>query len=380
MKYRVACVCIVLAVPMLAAESSVIEHIVAKVNGEIITRSELERSRRQSETELKLQRGMTGEELQRAMAEREKDLLRDRIDQLLLVQKAKEVSINVEPQLAKYMADLQTRSKIADPDKFQAWIREQSGMAYEDFRSERRNEMMTQGVVRQEIGRTILITQADKEKYYNEHKQDFMREERVFLREIFLSTENKTPAEIAAIEKKAKDLVARARKGERFPELARDNSESETAQQGGEMPPFKRGDLMKELDEPAFTQDRGWVSEPIKTPKGLLIVRLEEKHKAGQATLEEVDNEITEMLYMPRMQPKIREYLTKLRQEAFLEIREGYVDASAAPGKNTKWTDPAQLKPETVTKQEVASKVHRKRLLWAVPIPGTTTAGKSSSK
>lgn len=83
-----------------------------------------------------------------------------------------------------------------------------------------------------------------------------------------------------------------------------------------------------------------------------------------------------EKLYMPVFQPKIREYLTQLRQEAFLEIKAGYVDTGAAPGKSTKWTDPAQLKPETVTKEEVASQTRNKRLLWLIPIPGTSTSTK----
>jgi peptidyl-prolyl cis-trans isomerase SurA len=52
------------------------------------------------------------------------------------------------------------------------------------------------------------------------------------------------------------------------------------------------------------------------------------------------------------------------------------MDTGAAPGKNTGWQDPAQLRPETTTKEEVASHIHRKRLLWAVPIPGTDKNGK----
>jgi peptidyl-prolyl cis-trans isomerase SurA len=99
---------------------------------------------------------------------------------------------------------------------------------------------------------------------------------------------------------------------------------------------------------------------------------VEERFKAGQAPFEEVENEVMEKLYMPRMQPAVREYLTKLRQEAFLEIKPGYVDSDAAPGKNTAWTDPAQLKPETTTKEEVANRKRKKRVLGMVPIPGTT--------
>ena len=104
----------------------------------------------------------------------------------------------------------------------------------------------------------------------------------------------------------------------------------------------------------------------IKTDNGFVIFKLEERHEAGLAPFEEVENEIMERLYIPRMQPKLKEYLTKLREQAFLEIRPGYVDSGAAPGKDTSWKDPAQLKPETTTKEEVAAR-KRKRLLGIIP-------------
>ena len=104
--------------------------------------------------------------------------------------------------------------------------------------------------------------------------------------------------------------------------------------------------------------------------------------KEGQAALEDVENEIKEKLYMPLYQPKIREYLTTLREQAFLEIRDGFADTGAAAGKDTRWQDPAMLKPETVSKEEVALHKHKKRLLWSIPIPGTSTKieQKSSSR
>ena len=84
-------------------------------------------------------------------------------------------------------------------------------------------------------------------------------------------------------------------------------------------------------------------------------------------------------LFEPRMQPAVREYLTRLRSEAFLEIREGYTDSAAAAGKSTRWSDPAQLKPETVTRAEVVNQKRHKKLLF-VPVPGTSTGNVSTSK
>ena len=92
--------------------------------------------------------------------------------------------------------------------------------------------------------------------------------------------------------------------------------------------------------------------------------------------------EIESALYGPKMQPKVREYLTQLRTQAFLQIKPGYTDTGAAAKQNTAWQDPAQLKPETVTKAEVEQKTRHKKLLWAIPLPGTSTTmtGKSSSR
>jgi len=363
-----------------AADVAVVEEIVAKVNADIITRGELDQKRKQLEADLK-QQGTTQVTLPQVLADREKDILRNRIDELLLIQKGKDLTINVDSEWSKYQADLQRQSKIPDPEKFQEYVKEQTGMSYEDFKQQTKDTMLTQHVIRQEVGGKMNVSHEEIQKYYDAHKQDFVRKEQIFLREILVSTEGKDAAGIAAAEKKAKDLVARARKGERFPELARDNSDAMTAQNYGDLgSPYKKGDLNKLLDDQVWDKPKGYVTDPIRIDNGFEILRVEEHQKAGQADVSEVENEITEKLLSPRMQPEVRKYLTKLREDAFLEIKAGYVDTGAAPGKNTAWSDPAQLKPEQTTKQEVKNKARHKKFLWTVPIPGTKTAETSSSK
>ncbi|HSB15792.1 MAG TPA: SurA N-terminal domain-containing protein, partial [Bryobacteraceae bacterium] len=128
----------VLAWGAFASDVRVVEVIVAKVNNEIITSSELERGRRLIEAQLR-RSGTGGQQLEEAVKERTKDVLRDRIDQLLLVQKGKDLEINVDSEVTKELANIQLQNKIADQDKFQQWIREQSGMPFEDFKAEMRN-------------------------------------------------------------------------------------------------------------------------------------------------------------------------------------------------------------------------------------------------
>lgn len=207
-----------------------------------------------------------------------------------------------------------------------------------------------------------------------------MRKERVFLREILVSTEGKDEIGKAAAERK--DLVARARKGERFADLVRDNSDAVTAKSGGYLDPYVKGELNEALEKQLWDKPKGTVTDPIAMPAGFLILRVEDHQKEGQAELADVENEIKERIGMTLMQPKLREYLTQLRSNAFLEIREGFADTGAAPGKDTRWTDPAMLKPDTITKEEVAAQKRMKRLLFMFPIPGTSikTPGQSSSK
>lgn len=365
---------------VLNADVSVIDEIVAKVNGDIITRSEVERERRTIEAELKKQ-GMTGQRLQDAIRETAKNTLRERIDQLLLISKGKELNINVDSEVSKQLADTQKKLGIGDPEKFQQAVREQTGQSYEDYRSELKNYLITNRVIRQEVSSKIQFKREELQKYYEEHKDEFLRKERVFLHEILVSTEGKDAAGIAAAERKAKDLSARASKGERFPELAQSNSDSQTAPQGGDMGSWEKGQLMQSIEDQIWDKPRGFVTPPIKVANGFLVLKVDEHQKAGQANFEEVEMEVQDKLFGPRMQPLLRKYLTELRANAFLEIKAGYEDAGAAPGKNTRWTDPAELKPETIKKDEV-NQTRMKRLLWLVPIPGTSTkkTGTSSSR
>ena len=364
------------------ADVVTVEQIVCKVNGEIITNLDLDHDRADMEKQVR-SAGLSGQRLEEALKAETPNLLRNKIDSMLLVQKGKELDIKIDPDVNKYIADLQRQTNTVDPQKFEALVREQTGKSYEDFKADVKNNMLLQEVIRGEVMRKIQFKTEEVRAYYDEHKDEFQREERVFLREIEISTEGKqdNPAALAAAEKKAKDLVDRARKGERFNELAQANSDSPSAKDGGALDPYKKGDLNPEIEAAVWTKDRGTVLDPIKIPTGWLILRVEDHHKAGLADFEEVRAEIENQILGSRREAALRAYLIKLREVAFLEIKPGYVDTGAAPGKSTAWSDPAELKPETVTKEEVLQNPGRKRVMGVIPIPGTTKrTGASSSR
>ncbi len=373
----------ILASSLAFGDVKVMEEIVCKVNGEIITRTELEKDRVHVIDDFRKQ-GLSGARLNDAVNARLKDLLRDRIDNLLLLSKGKELNLNVDSDVTKQLADIQRRSvaqdkTLADPEKFQQFVKEQTGQNYEDYKNDMKNSLLSQRVVREEVSGKIKFKREDLQAYYDAHKNDYMRDERIFLREILVAA---NPDNTSIAEKKAKDLVARARKGEKFPELAQANSDAATAQIGGFLDPAIKGQLRPDLEMLVWDQPKGYITDPIALPGGYLILKVDDHQKAGLASLDEVENEVTDRLFEPKMQPLLRDYLTKLRQEAYLEIKPGYEDSGAAPGKDTAWNDPAQLKPETTTKEEVLAKGHRKKLLKVVPVPGTRSdkVGTSSSR
>jgi peptidyl-prolyl cis-trans isomerase SurA len=386
MRYKLIFAGALVSAAAMAADVTVMDEIVCKVNGDIITRSELERDRRLMEADLR-QQGMTAARLQDALRGVAGNGLRDRIDRLLLVQKGKELNLKVESDVNKQIADVQRRAaatnpRIADPEKFQEFVREQTGQSYEDYKADLTNGILTQEVIRDEVLRKIQFKREELEAYYNAHKEDFQRKERVFLREILVGAQGKDDVAMAAAERKAKDLVARARKGEKYPDLAVANSDALSAQQGGALDPYVKGELAPEIEAAVWEQQRGYVTDPIKRATGFLILKVDDHQKEGLAAFEEVQNEVQDKLFEPRRDPAVRAFLTKLRTEAFLEIKPGFEDSGAAPGKDTSWSDPAELKPETVTKEEVAARPRRKHLLGVVPLPGTSTTkgGTSSSR
>ncbi len=355
---------------------TIVEEIVAKVNGEIVTRGDLEEKNKEIEAAA-TQAGMKGPGRDEKVKAAEANVLRQKIDELLLVQKGKDLpGVNVDPEDTKYFNAVQAQYKFNDENKFHDFIQQQLGKTYEELKELKKREILAQKVIGYEVSSKISVPEAELQKYYDAHKAEFMRNEEVFLSQILISTEGKSPEQIATAEDRAKDLVARARKGEKFGELARDNSDDpETAQNGGYLgAPSQKGTLRPELEAIVFSDKavKGYVTDPIKLPSAFLILRVEEHYQAGQASFEEVREDIQQAIVAPQMDTKVREYLTKLREEAFLQIKEGYVDTGAAPGKDTRWQEVAQLKPATVSKEEVLSSSKPRKHVLGVAIPGTT--------
>ncbi len=307
----------------------VVEEIVARVNNEIITYSEYQKSESELHEEVKQDcQGCTQDRLNTMYEERQKNLLRDQIDQSLLQQRAKDLGISVENDVIKRLDQVRQQNNFPSMEALQAAV-EGQGISWEEYKATIRNQLLTQEVIRREVGSRVDIGRDDVKKYYEEHKQEFVRPEQVVLADIFLSTEGKTPEQTALIQKKANDLLARLKKGDDFAELAKRNSEGPTSKDGGELGAFERGQLSKQLEDTVFALNKNQLTDVIQTKTGFEILKVIEHFEAGLQPVEKVEPEIENRIYGQRMAPILRNYLAELREESYVIVKPGYVDTAA---------------------------------------------------
>jgi peptidyl-prolyl cis-trans isomerase SurA len=263
------------------------------------------------------------------IAGKEKDLLRDLIDQSLLTQRAKDEGINVDTDVIKRLDAIRQQYKLPDLDALEKEVTK-SGQDYEDFKSQLRNQLLTQELMRKEVGSKIIVSHEDIVKYYNEHKDEFVRPETVVLREIFVSTEGKPEADLPALKKKAEGLRDRVmNNGDDFGELAKRYSDSPTAQQSGDLGTFQRSQLDSKIAEKVFALTRNQMTDVMETKTGFEVLQVRERYDAGEQPLEKVEPEISNKLYEKSMEPAMRTYLTTLREDSYVQIKPGYTDSAA---------------------------------------------------
>src|SRR5260221_4649540 len=261
--------------PAEGANAKTVEEIIARVNNEIITRSELDKARAATEEEAKqeCQGKCTPEQLRVDIEDRQKNTLRELIDQSLLVQRGKDMGVNVEPDVIKKLDQLRQQNKIDSMEDLEKAVSAQ-GSNWEDFKNNIRNGILTQRVIGSEVGSHITIGKEEIAKYYNEHKKEFVRPEQVALRGIEVSTEGKKDTELPELKKKAETALKRVKDGEDFGEIAKRVSDSSTAKQGGFLGVYKRGELSKELEDIVFKMKKNDLTDVMDTKQGYLVLQV----------------------------------------------------------------------------------------------------------
>jgi peptidyl-prolyl cis-trans isomerase SurA len=318
------------APPAVTPNGKVVEYPIVRVNDQIINNSDYERTQKQVLAEAQ-QANLSPAELQ----QRQKDLLRDMIDQQLLLSRGKELDINADAEVIRRLDEIRKQNHLDSMEALEKAVREQ-GISYEDWKSSIKNSVITQQVVRDEVGRNIRLTPRDEQAYYEAHKQEFVSPERVRLSEILIPTpEDATDAQVQQAKVKADDLAAKLKGGGNFQALAKQYSGGPNADTGGELGEFKRGELGKVLEDQTFPLKPGEWTAPIRTRQGYVILKVTDHSQAGVQPLSAVEEQVQQAMYEEAIQPALRAYLTKLRENAYIDVAPGFVDSGASP-KQTK--------------------------------------------
>jgi peptidyl-prolyl cis-trans isomerase SurA len=354
--------------------ATVVEDIVARVNDQIITQSDYDRAVQQMEAESK-QQDLPPQEMQEHM----NNLLRDLIDQQLLLSKGKELGISGEAELVRRLDEIRKQNHLASMEDLEKAAAAQ-GVSYEDFKANIRNSIITQQVVRDEVGQHLDMTESSAMAYYKSHQSEFTQPESVHLSEILVPTAaDATSAQIAAAQAKADSISAKLRSGGDFDTLAKTDSSGSTASQGGDLGEFRRGMLAPVLEQKTFDLKTGQYTDPIRTKQGYVILKVDQHTPGGVAPFKDVEQQVEQAVYMQQMEPALRRYLTKLRDEASIDIKPGFVD-SGASSNEMHLTYSAYVPPSPKKKKKFARARLRGRAHSSIPKKELAAAGAPTDK
>jgi peptidyl-prolyl cis-trans isomerase SurA len=329
---------------------TVVAEIIARVNDQVISKFDYERAQNELDQEMR-QRGASMQEI----SESHKDLLRNLIDQQLWLAKGKELGINGETELINRLNELRKQYNLATMEDLEKAAKDQ-GVSFEDFKANIRNQIITQQVMRDQVGRKIAPTPGELQRYFEAHKAEYSQPESITLGEILISTgpNPDDQQKLTEAKNKADDIEARLAAGGDFTQLAKSFSEGTTAGTGGDLGTYKKGQLGEPFESKTFGLKVGGVTEPIRTKQGYVILKVLAHNPGGVPQMKDVENEVEQNYFEAKAGPAMRQYLAQMRDEAAIYIKPGYEDSAAtAAEKHPSITFSAYTPPTTKKKRKV---------------------------
>jgi peptidyl-prolyl cis-trans isomerase SurA len=291
--------------PGIASGSVVVDRVVAVVNNEVITLSDLQR-----EESLK----------KRDMVRDDRLVLEDMIDRKLQMAAAKREGVDVtDKELDDAVADIMKRNTM-DIIQFSAALA-QEGLTLEQYKVELREQITLSRLFNKNVRSGVNVDEAEAHAFYQNNPKTFSLPEEIRVRRIFLAVpEQAAPDQAAAIKEKAQSVYARVQKGEDFIHLVREASQGETASQDGDLGFMKREDALPEIMEAARALKPGESSSPFRCAGGYNIIKLEEV-RTPVKPFEKVKDEIMKTLYEQKLENTYRSWLQALRGDSHIENR-----------------------------------------------------------
>jgi peptidyl-prolyl cis-trans isomerase SurA len=304
-----------LLIPVASPQSRTVDRIVAQVNDDIITLSDLNREMADIRQELATK--YTGDQLEQEAKKAEKMVLDDLIRQKLLLQKASELGFgaNVDLQVTAAIENIRKQNNIKDMQEFERALAQQ-GMTMVGFRERLRRQIITEGLVQEMVSSRITLLSQEIDKYYKDHAADYTSPEEVTLSEIMIPFEG-NPAEAEA---KANEIHASLSKGEAFAALASQYSKGPTASKGGNIGTYLTAKLNPAITAAIANLKEGEFTAVEKSGDTFVIYRVDSRKLAVVRPLDEVRDEIRNNLWKQKFNPEFERFIAQLKDEAYIQI------------------------------------------------------------
>jgi parvulin-like peptidyl-prolyl isomerase len=344
----------------------VIDEVIAQVNADVITLSMLKKDMAEAAEALRQQRGMTEQQATEEINKRRNEIIVTLVNEQLLVQKGKEMGLTeeVEAEVNRRMLDVANREGLKSLALLEQAMRE-NNIDPAAVRNTMRTEIIKTWVLGREVDQKIFygLTDSQVKAYYEANKEKFRKPETIVLSEIFLSSVGKDPKEVR---ERANKLVAQLRAGADFGALAMVQSEREVngkrvaPESKGKLGTYAMNDISKEDVANALKNLKaGGVTDPLETEGGIIILRIDERTPAGEATFDE--NKVREAITVSRMDQERKTYLDNLRRDAYIQIAKDYQESllpllKVEPQKSASTAAPVAPKKDDKKKSEANKK------------------------
>ena len=310
---------LVLALFSVSAASAHVDRVVAVVNDDVITLSELNRSfapileRIEADPRAREDREVR-EEARRYVLDRmiSELLMKQEAERLNMVVRDADIDADIEAMLTeRNMTRRQLLEGLAE-----------EGTSIEEHREMVRREILKSRVVGREIRSRITVSDADIGAYYREHRDRYEGNQAVRIQQVLTAVPRDAHADLREERRaRAEQLRTMLVDGAAFEEVVRRYSDGPEARTGGDLGFIERGTILPQVEEAAFSLDRGRISEVIESPAGFHIIRVIDRRGGGLKPLEEVRQEIINEISSMRMEDRFQEWIEKLRERAYIEIR-----------------------------------------------------------
>ena len=343
-----------LVAPFGAVSADILEQVLVKVNGDIITKTDLEARQIAAiggriNSQVDADALKNDAQLKQMLAEVTPRILVEAIDDLLMLQLGKEKGYRATDQQFKdWVADIRKNQGLDDEQKFQAALK-QEGMTMEELRRNFERQVIIYRVQQDEVGPKLQITEEEARQYYLTHQQEFVTPAQVTLREILIEVPTAVQGGQKGInvgqeddaKQKAEAVRARLAAGEDFAKIAAEASTSPSKANGGLIGPIDVKELSQSLQQLLEKMKPGEITQPLRVAKGYQLLKLEAKTTQTVRGFDSVRDLAAEKVYGERQRGEVRKFLERLRSQALIvwkndELKKAYEQA-------VKFVEPAGL-------------------------------------